>query len=139
MCRVECRFETNRTATIVMGAFPNFLLGHPIWLRDNLFRRGIELTYYAAGNASISSPFAAHKPVALLAGPSEIGRCDNLEIDAAPSSDGLGRPLYYSWILVVGSSEIADDNLDAAQKTDVLVKLSGVVAAFSGAAIVCKL
>jgi len=135
---VKCRFENNRTAAIVMGAFPNFRLGHPIWLKENRFRRGIELTYYAAGNASITSPFSASKPVALLAGPSEIGRCDNLEIDAAPSSGGLGRSLYYSWILDVGRSKITDDNLDASQKTGAFEKLGGAVAAFSGAASVCE-
>jgi hypothetical protein len=131
---VVCRFETNRTAKLVVGAFPNFKLGHPIWLKDQLFRRGAELTYFASGNASISSPYAASKPVALLGSPEELGRCDDLNIDASPSSGGLGRSLYFSWILDSGKTEITDDNVTPPEKEAMLSKLGFLIANFSGRA-----
>ena len=129
---VMCRWETNQTATIILGAFPKFKLGYPIWLKENRFRRGIELTYYASGNATILSPHATNKPEAMLASPSEIGRCDSLVIDASQSSGGLGRPLYFSWVLDLNNSVVLDDNKD--NKVEILESLSSIVASFSGQA-----
>jgi len=131
---VQCRFETNQTASIVVGAFPNFILGHPIWLKENLFRRGIELTYYASGNTTLSSPYATPKPIALLASPSQIGGCDALNIDAAPSSGGLGRSLYFSWILDRKNSNITDVNIEPMDKLMYLDRLADLIASFSGQA-----
>ena len=131
---VVCRFETNQTATLITGAFPTFMLGHPIWLKDGLFRRGAELTYFAAGHASISSPFAAPKPVALLGSPEQIGRCDDLNIDATPSSGGLGRSLYFSWILDRDNTKITDDNVTPQEEETMLRKLGFLIANFSGRA-----
>jgi hypothetical protein len=131
---VECRFETNKSASLVVGVFANFKPGHPIWLKENTFQRGIELTYFASGNATLSSPYAAPKPVALISSPSEIGRCDNFNIDASASTGGLGRSLYYSWQFDRSKSTITDDNLTPAEKGNVMSRLATSIEIFSGSA-----
>ena len=129
---VSCRFADNRTGLIVMGYDPKFKLGHPVTLREDLFMRGNELTYFTSGNTTIKSPQAAVKPVALVSAPGEIGACDELIIDAAPSAGGLGRGLYYSWILDTLQSRITDDNLTPSQKGAVMDEISDLIADFSG-------
>ena len=131
---VQCQFETNQTASIVLGAFPNFMLGHPIWLKEKMFRRGIELSQYASGSITLSSTYATPKPVALFASPSQIGGCDAFNIDAAPSSGGLGRSLYFSWILDRKNSNITDLNIEPMDKVMYLDKFADAIASFSGQA-----
>ena len=129
---VVCRFENNKTASIVMGAYPAVKLGHPVTLVEDIFMRGDELTYFASGNTTIKSSSATVKPVALLSASNEIGACDDLAIDAAPSSGGLGRALYFSWILDSIQSRITDDNLTPGQKGAFMNSLGAAIANFSG-------
>ena len=131
---VACRFENNQTASILLGAYPKFGIGHPITLKEDLFMRGSELTYFASGNTTISSPSAPRKPLALLMANDEIGVCGNLEIDASSSDGGLGRSLYFSWVLDQIKSRIEDDNLIAEQKKEFMDSLAEIVASFSGPA-----
>ena len=131
---VVCRFENNKTASIVMGAYPAVKLGHPVTLLRDIFMRGDELTYFASGNTTIKSSLATVKPVALLSAPNEIGACDDLAIDAAPSSGGLGRALCFSWILDPGESRITDDNLTPGQKGAIMSSIGLAIADFSGSA-----
>ena len=129
---VHCRFENNMTLSLVMGAYPAVKLGHPVILVENIFMRGDELTYFASANTTITSSRATVKPVALLSAPNEIGACDDLEIDAAPSSGGLGRALYFSWILDQLQSRITDDNYTPQQKGEIMDSIASAVEPFSG-------
>jgi hypothetical protein len=130
----QCTFPNNRTLRMGLGYNGKFRIGQALAIKGDKIMRGTELTYFASGNVTISTPNPAPKPSVKLSYASQIGSCDRLVASAAASSESACRPLHFEWSIDQVLSVVTDDNLTPTQKRAILAAFNSLLSNFSGIA-----
>uniref|UniRef100_A0A7S0QIJ2 IPT/TIG domain-containing protein n=1 Tax=Cryptomonas curvata TaxID=233186 RepID=A0A7S0QIJ2_9CRYP len=125
-----CSFSSNLTLSIQLGVRPSVTLGQVISLYPTKVMRGNEMTYFAAGSVEISGGKSII-PTIVSSYNAQIGKCDDVIIDAGASVGGGGRPLTYKWSFSNDPKQITDDTYTQSQKASYLSQITSLVNEFS--------
>ena len=109
----SCSWVKSNAISVRLGQGATMVTGDSIsLLPTNGIRRCPTSSNTAQGSVVLQAPVQAVTPVAVLSGPSTIGVCDNLVLDASLSSGLGGRPGSFSWSVSGDNSAAILDGVD---------------------------
>jgi hypothetical protein len=105
-----------RELYVRLGAEATILPGEEVKLAKDKIRNKKSTSSFSAGSVRMNRPDVAAKPTAIIEGPSQIGACDLLTLDARSSTGSAGRNLRFRWGVAPGglSEETIFDAIRAA-------------------------
>ena len=98
-----CTWITYTALRVVLGTSPSLQPLDPVSIKPGTIMTYRRNSLKASGSQPIQLPPSYAPPVPIIVGPSSIGPCDSLTLDASSSPGGGGRPLAFTWGLVIGS------------------------------------
>ena len=98
-----------------LGAEATILPGEDIKLAKNKIRNANGNSLFSAGSVRIISPDVAAQPTAIIEGPTQIGACDVLTLDARSSTGSAGRALRFRWGVAPGG--LSEEQISDAIRT----------------------
>lgn len=98
-----CTWVTDRRLRIVLGSDSSLLPLAPIAVKPGVVMSARRNSLSASGSASVQLPTAYAPSNPTLVGPSFLGPCDDMILDASASPGAGGRRLGYSWGVGIGA------------------------------------
>lgn len=90
-----CTWATDSQLVVFLGAEPGMQEADLVMLRTGVIVNQAQDSYAASGVLSVTLPAVVPAPRAILSGPSMVGVCDALTLDASASAGGGGRRLEF--------------------------------------------
>lgn len=106
-----CNWLDTSEMTIALGFLPNITIGSVLEIRtDAMYNGGVltELANSYAASGSVKIAISDEKPYveAIIKGPSEVGVCDTLIVDASLSVGAGLAPLDYKWYATLAKDQL---------------------------------